>query len=228
MRKLLGASTEQLAKDTFLDICVLPDGRCEGVNKFFVELWVLTEILEVLHLSIIKQMLMIILQKLVLHSSLIVLIVDIFHFLILVILLLLHVNIEAAFISPHEVDHINVCAIDIFENSHLRVHSDTHSLVYTNGLDSVARLDKVDEILIDTQVHGVRCLALRHGLRCLLHFHVLLVREVAAVVNHLELVATLAVVAEVRLENTTARDKLLLGEATLAAEVGFFHLRDDV
>jgi hypothetical protein len=57
---------------------------------------------------------------------------------------------------------------------------------------------------------------------------VLLVREVAAVVNHLELVATLAVVAEVRLENTTARDKLLLGEATLAAEVGFFHLRDDV
>jgi hypothetical protein len=56
----------------------------------------------------------------------------------------------------------------------------------------------------------------------------LLVGEVAAVVNHLELVATFAVIAEVGLKNTTARDELLLGKATLAAEVGFFHFRDDV
>jgi hypothetical protein len=57
----------------------------------------------------------------------------------------------------------------------------------------------------------------------------LLVREVAVVVNHLEGVALFAVLTEVGLENAPTRDKLLLGVAALMAfEKGLLHLRNDI
>jgi len=57
----------------------------------------------------------------------------------------------------------------------------------------------------------------------------LLIREEAVVVDHLEAVSTLTVVACVRLKNSTSLDEFIVNIMTLVAlEAGFLHFRDDV
>jgi hypothetical protein len=57
----------------------------------------------------------------------------------------------------------------------------------------------------------------------------LLVREVAVVVNHLESVLSFAVLAIVWIKDTSTLDELILLEATLLAlEACFLHFRNDI
>jgi hypothetical protein len=115
---------------------------------------------------------MLILKKLILNSSLIYL-----HSLLISFLFVLFINIdiESAFIIPDEVDHIYVCAVYILQHALLWVDSDAHGLVYADSLYAVARLHKVYEVLIHTQMHSVWGLALGYGFRGLLHLDVLFV-----------------------------------------------------
>ena len=94
---------------------------------------------------------MLILQKLVLNTSLIN-----FHRLLIALLFLINIDIESALVASDEVNHIDVCAIDILEYALLRVNSNTHCLVDADSLNSVTWLHKVDEILIHTEVNSVR------------------------------------------------------------------------
>jgi hypothetical protein len=72
-------------------------------------------------------------------------------------------------------------------------------------------------------------LSLGHSLRGLLHLHVLLVGEIAAVVHHLEGVAVLAVLAVIGLNDATALDEFGACVVALEAfESRLLHFRDDV
>lgn len=167
---------------------------------------------------------MFILQKLILHGSLIHL-----HGLIALLGFFINIDIESALVMSHEIDDINVCAVHILEDSLLGVHTHTHGLVDTHCLHAITWLHEVNEVLIHTEVHSVGCLALRNGLRCLLHLDMLLIREVTRIVSQLESVAKLAVIAAVRLQHAATRDELSFNEAAFVALEGcFFHLRDNI
>lgn len=109
------------------------------------------------------------------------------------------------------------------------VHPVANSAVNTDDLAAVTRLDMVDEVFVGAKMNGLRRLALRHRVRRLLHLDVLLVSKHALVVDHLESVAVLALVAEVGLSNLTALNEALLLMLALGAfEDGFLHLRNSV
>ena len=97
------------------------------------------EFLELFDEAIIKHVFMLILQKLILHGSLIY-----FHSLITLFCFFINIDIESALVMSHEIDDIYVCAIHILEDSLLRVHTDAHRFVDTDCLDSVTWLHEVD------------------------------------------------------------------------------------
>jgi hypothetical protein len=84
---------------------------------------------------------MIVLQKLILNS---ILIFHINHWLVLAILLLLNIDIESAFIRSDKIYHINICPVDIPQNSLVRVDSHSHSFIDSNSLNSITWLNKID------------------------------------------------------------------------------------
>ena len=140
---------------------------------------------------------MLLLQKLILHCSLI-------HLHGLIALLgwfLINIDIEPAFVMSHEIDDIYLSAVHILEDSLNGVDTHAHGLVDAHCLHAVTWLHEVDEVLIHTQVHSVGGLTLRDGLRCLLQLDMLLIREEARIVSQLESVAELAVIAGVRLQH---------------------------
>ncbi len=54
LRELFANATEQLAEDTFLDILVFPDARCNGVVQDVVKILALAELLDRLDLLLCK------------------------------------------------------------------------------------------------------------------------------------------------------------------------------
>lgn len=169
---------------------------------------------------------MIILQKLILYS---ILILHINHWLIFAILLLLDINVEPAFIRSDKINHINVCPVDIPQYSLVRVDSHTHSFIYSDSLDSISWLDEIDQIFINTEMYCVRGLAFRDRFWGLLKFHMLLIREVTSVVHHLEGISTVTIFTMVWLKDTSSLDKFtLLKIAFETFECCFFHLRNDI
>ena len=209
---------------------VFPNAWSECINQFIIEKGILRKVLELLDLLIIEQVLMIFLQKLILNTCLVITILHLLIFAILfLLLLLLHVDIEPFLVSSHKVDHIDVGSVNVLESTHVRVHSYSHCLVDTNCLHSITRLNIVDKILISTEMYCVRCLTLRNSFWGLLHLDMLLVREVTVVVNHLKSVRSLAVLAIVRIEDTSTLDELILLKATLLTlEACFLHFRNDI
>jgi hypothetical protein len=193
--ELLAAATKELTHNAFLYILVLPDAWGESVNELLIELRVLGKILEALDQLLIECVLMVFFEELVLDSSFIL---HLLHGLVLSILLL-HVHVEALLVCTHKVDNVNVGSIDIPEKALVRIDSHTHGLVDANSLDTIAWLYVVHEVLVGTKVDGVRCLTFGDGLRGLLHLDMLFVREIAAVVNHLEGVPGSTIFAIVRL-----------------------------
>jgi hypothetical protein len=58
---------------------------------------------------------------------------------------------------------------------------------------------------------------------------VLLITEVAVVVDHLEAVSALAIGASIGLLDSSSLNELIMGELALEAlKAGFFHLRNDI
>jgi len=175
---------------------------------------------------------MVIFQELILDSILVVHISHLVVFSCLFVILLLqlvNINVEATLIRSHEVYHIDVSTIDILENAHIWINSNSHCLVDADCLYSVTWLHEVNQVLIHAKMHCVGCLTLRHTLRSFLQLDVLLVTEEAIVVNQLEAVATLAILAKVWFNDSSTLDKFSLLEATLKAlECCFLHLRNDV
>jgi len=175
---------------------------------------------------------MVIFQELILDSMLIVHISHLVVFSCLFVILLLqlvNINVEATHIRSHEVYHIDVSTIDILEDAHVWINSNSHCLVDADCLYSVTWLHEVNQVLIHTKMHCVGCLTLWHTLRSFLQLDVLLVTEEAIVVNQLEAVATLAVLAKVRFNDSATLDKFSLLETTLKAlECCFLHLRNNI
>jgi len=169
---------------------------------------------------------MIILQKLILNS---ILIFHINHWLISPILLLLDIDIESAFIRSDKINHINVCPVNIPQNSLVRVDSHTHSFIYSDSLDPISWLDEIDQIFINTEMYCVRGLAFRDRFWGLLKFHMLLIREVTSVVHHLEGISAVAIFTIIWLKDTSSLDKFtLLKIAFETFECCLFHLRNDI
>lgn len=225
LRKLLGAAPEKLAKDAFLDIREFPDRWGEGVNELLSELRVLGKVFELLDLPLIESCLVVIFQKLILDRSFIL---DIVHLLVISVLLV-SVHVESALVSSDEVDHIDVCPVYVLEHPLARVDSHSDSLVDSHSLDAVTGLHKVNQVFVGAQMHCVRGLTFGDRLRCLLQLDMLLVGEEARVVHHLERVALLTVVAEVRLEDASSLDELILCKpAVHTFECSFLHFGDDV
>jgi len=169
---------------------------------------------------------MIVFQELVLHIHIICFLHGV---IISVLCLVININVVATLVSPYEVDHVDVCSVDISQNSLLWVDSDAHCFVDTYCLNSITWLHVVNEVLIHAEVNCVRGLTLRHSLWCLLQLYVLLIREVAAVVNHLEAIPSLAVFALIGLNNAPSLNEFVLQKATLEALEGcLLHLRNDV
>ena len=128
---------------------------------------------------------MFILKPLVIYGHIFIKVHLLFLFL-LIFLLLICLNIESPTISLHIVDYINICSIDIFQCSLLRVESDSSGFIDTNNFNSVSWFHKINQFLISTQVNCLRGLTFWYTFRCFLNFHMLFVTKHTLVVNQLE------------------------------------------
>lgn len=127
------------------------------------------------------------------------------------------------------VDNINECPIYVLQSSVVLVNSHSRRFVNSNDLDSITWLYIVHQVFVGTQLDGVGSLSLWHALRGFLELDVLLIVEVAAVVDHLESSLALAIVASVWLGNSSSLNVDVLHRLALEAlECCLLHLGDDV
>jgi hypothetical protein len=74
LREFFAASTEKLAKNTLFNILILPNRWSKSIYEFFVVFRIISEILELLDLSLIEHLLMIVLKELILDGCIIFLV----------------------------------------------------------------------------------------------------------------------------------------------------------
>ena len=127
---------------------IFPDARCEGINQLVVEGGILSKVTETCYLTICEELFMLILQCLLLDNMILILsLLLVYHLCIstfiitLWVLITVHAHVvPLSLITLHEVYNINVCPVDIFDQSHIRVNSDSHSSVDTDSINTVTWL----------------------------------------------------------------------------------------
>ena len=227
MLELFGYSTEELAKNSLLNVLVLPNAWCKGVNEQIVNVFLCSEIFELFDL-LFSEGLMIFIQGSVANCLLSVLFLHLCVLLLFLLEATLFLSVSSL-VSLDVGDNVDVGSVDILKCSSGRVDPDAHSLVNPCNLDPVTWLDIVYEVLIGTKMYRLGCFSLWYALWGFLNFHVLLIREHALVEDHLEGVSLVAILAECWFLNAAVLgDPLLFTVALDALELRFLHLGHNV
>ena len=133
--------------------------------------------------------------------------------------------VEALVVLLLEVQRLDVRLVDGLDVARLRVDAQRHGSIDARHFDSVARLDRVDQVVAHVQRRGARRLARRHLVGRLLQLDELLVVEGAAVVYELVRVVGVARLTQRRLEYATALElDRARGRAHAALEERLGHL----
>lgn len=82
--------------------------------------------------------------------------------------------------------------MDALDRPHPRVHTNRGHLEDTRKFNTVTGLAEVDQVVVDTDRHGVWCLSRRNGIGGFLKLDNLLILERAAIVDDLQGVLGLA------------------------------------
>ena len=202
-----------------------PDTWGKSINQHIIQVRILTQLLELLDLLLREPCIVFVVEALILF----LVVQGLFGLHVLVILFggcgLLVIVFVTAFVGFDVANDINVCSIDVLENSHACINSAANCSVNTDYLNSVSWFNIVNEILISAHVKSLWSLSLWHRLWGLLHLDMLLVREHAEIVHHLKGESAITVLANFWLSYFSALDELAFFFLALSAlEGGLLHL----
>ena len=146
MREFLGDSTEELAKDSFLNIVAFPDGWRQRIYKDVLYVRAPLEFPKLINLLLsksylIKASISTKIGSLLLRKRLHVAILFLLHQDIVssdfLVLQLLVSKLESLLITLHICHHIDIGSINILEGPLGLIYSDAHSLIDSSDLNSV-------------------------------------------------------------------------------------------
>ena len=166
---------------------------------------------------------------LLIYSLVHVLVVVVKHCLVVRNGILVNVVGIPCFVTLRVSNHIDVGLVYIFHCSHVSVESQTYCSIDTHNLNSIARLDIVNKILIGAHVDRLGSFSFRNSLWCLLNLDVLLVTKHTQIVLNLKSKMPPTILANLRLDNLASFHELkLFFLALLTLETGLLHLWDCV